>query len=209
MMVLRLLGRKTSSNVQKVLWCLGEMEIPFEREDIGGEFGKNDQPAYLALNPNGRVPTIIDSGFVLWESNVILRYLCAKYSHGTFYPADLIRRADAERWMDWQQTTLGPHMGVLFRKYIRKPVEPVSDAAVQTALIEGGKCWAMLETVLGKQPFIAGIGLSMADFALGNAIHRWFSVPTERPALPAVKAYYERLCARPAYQKAMLAGSRT
>lgn len=203
-MALRLLGRKTSSNVQKVLWCLGELEMPFEREDIGGEFGKNDQPAYLALNPNGVVPTLIDSGFVLWESNVILRYLCAKYSYGNLYPADLARRADAERWMDWQQTTLGPPMGVLFRKYLRKPTEEIPAAALEAALKQAAKCWGMLDALLAKQPCVAGLALSMGDFALGNAIHRWFSVPAEKPELAAVKAYYERLCARPAYQKAIL-----
>lgn len=201
-MALKLLGRKTSSNVQKVLWCLGELEVPYEREDIGGEFGKNDQPAYLALNPNGRVPTLNDNGFILWESNVIVRYLCAKYSYGRFYPAELTARADTERWMDWQQTTLGPPMGILFRKYIRK--EEVAQASVDAGMRDAGKAWGMLEALLAKQPFIAGIQLSMGDFALGNAIHRWFSVPAERPDLPALKAYYDRICARPAYQQAIL-----
>lgn len=203
-MVLKVHGRKTSSNVQKVLWCLGELEIPFERIDVGGEFGGNDQPAYLAMNPNGVVPTLDDNGFILWESNACVRYLCAKHSHGTLYPAELTRRADADRWMDWQQTTLAPPMGILFRRYLRKPGESIADAEVEAALKRAGKVWGMFEAQVAKQAFVTGLALSMADFAFGNAIHRWFSLPVERPDLPAVKAYYDRLCARPAYQKAIL-----
>jgi len=203
-MVLKVLGRKSSSNVQKVLWCLGELEVPFEREDVGGEFGRNQSPEYLALNPNAVVPTIDDNGFILWESNVIVRYLCAKFSHGTLYPAELTRRADAERWMDWQQTTVAPPMGLLFRRFLRKPPEDIPAAQVEAARIGAGKVWAMLDKHLEKQAYVAGVSLTMGDIALGNAIHRWFSVPVERPDLPALKAWYDRLCARPAYQTAIL-----
>jgi glutathione S-transferase len=203
-MVLKILGRKSSSNVQKVLWCLAELEIPFERTDVGGEFGGNDKPGYLALNPNGVVPTMDDNGFILWESNACVRYLCAKHSLGTLYPAELTRRADAERWMDWQQTTLNPQMGVLFRKYLRKPTEDLPAAEVEAAKTRAGKVWAMLDVQLSKQAFVTGLALSMADFAFGNAVHRWFSLPIERPELKGLKDYYDRLCARPAYQKAVL-----
>src|SRR5258708_8665865 len=121
MAVLKILGRKTSSNVQKVLWCCGDIGSAFERKDIGGDFGGNKSPDYLALNPNGLVPTIDDDGFILWESNVIVRYLAAKYAKGALYPAELQRRAETERWMDWQQTTVGPPMGILFRWLLRSP----------------------------------------------------------------------------------------
>jgi glutathione S-transferase len=112
--MLKILGRRTSGNTQKVLWCCDELGLAYEREDVGRGFGRNHEPEYLAMNPNGRVPTIVDDGFVLWESNAIVRYLCAKHGMGTLCPTDLQRRADMERWMDWQQTTLRPRFHALF-----------------------------------------------------------------------------------------------
>ena len=112
--MLKILGRKTSGNTQKVLWCCDELSLAYEREDYGRGFGNNHEPAYLALNPNGRVPTIVDDGFVLWESNAIVRYLCARHGMGTLCSPELERRADMERWMDWQQTTLRPRFHALY-----------------------------------------------------------------------------------------------
>src|SRR5690348_9690795 len=104
--VLKIWGRANSFNVQKVLWCADELGVPYERVDLGGPFGGNDDPAYRRLNPNGVVPTIQDGDLVLWESNAIVRYLAAKHGSGTLYPSDLAVRADADRWMDWQLTTI-------------------------------------------------------------------------------------------------------
>src|SRR5262249_15935258 len=112
--MLKILGRKTSSNVQKVLWCCDEIGLAFERSDVGGTFGGNKTAEYLVLNPNGLVPTIDDDGFVLWESNPIVRYLAAKHAMGTLCPADLRKRADADRWMDWQQTVVAGAVGGVF-----------------------------------------------------------------------------------------------
>src|SRR5207248_11359982 len=141
MTMLKILGRKTSSNVQKVLWCCDELGIAFEREDVGGPYGRNNTPEYLALNPNGLVPTIDDDGFILRESNAIVRYLCAKHGIGKLCPTDLQRRADADRWMDWQQTTLGPPMGILFRGLLKQPAAPLDrrrlNAPRRTALRAG------------------------------------------------------------------------
>ena len=113
--MLKIYGRKTSSNVQKVLWCCDEIGLAFEREDIGGEFGGNKTPEYLALNPNGLVPTIDDGGFILWESNSCVRYLAAKYGKGKLWPVDLQVAASASRWMDWQLSTVNPPVGTLCR----------------------------------------------------------------------------------------------
>ena len=199
--MLKILGRKTSSNVQKVLWCCSELDIAFEREDIGGPFGGNDKPDYLALNPNGLVPTIIDDGFVLWESNAIVRYLCAKHAKGTLYPSDAKRNADADRWMDWQQTTLGPPMGILFRALIKSPPDAIPMSDVDGAMKKAIPTWRMLDAQLARRPFVAGDALTMADIALGNAVHRWFSLPSERPDLANVEEWYARLNARPAYRQ--------
>ena len=197
--MLKILGRKTSSNVQKVVWCCEEIGLPFERTDIGGEFGKNKEPEYLALNPNGLVPTINDDGFVLWESNSCVRYLAAKYGKGKLWPADAQLAASASRWMDWQLSTLNAPVGTLFRAYLRKEDLPAAD--VEAASKRGGEVWKMLDAQLAKTPFVAGSELTVGDIAMGNAIHRWYKFPIERPELANLKAWYDRLCARPAYQK--------
>jgi len=199
--VLKILGRKTSSNVQKVLWCCAELDIGYEREDIGGPFGGNDKPEYRALNPNGLVPTIIDDGFVMWESNAIVRYLCAKHGKGTLYPTDAKRNADADRWMDWQQTTLGPPMGILFRAMIKSPPDEIPMSEVDGAMQKAIPMWRILDAQLARHPFVAGDALTMADIALGNAAHRWFRLPRQRPELPHVEEWYARLNARPAYRQ--------
>ena len=198
--MLKILGRNTSSNVQKVLWCCDELKIEFERQDIGGPFGKTHTPEYLALNPNAVVPTIVDNGFVLWESNAIVRYLAASHGAGSLCPTDLARRADADRWMDWQQTTLGPPMGILFRGLLKTPPDEFSPAEIDAALGKAGNAWKILDAQLSKRAFVTEDSLTMADIALGNAVHRWFRLPLERPSLPQVKAWYARLCERPSYR---------
>ncbi len=199
--MLKILGHPASSNVQKVLWCCGELELPFERRDIGGSFGGNRTAEYLALNPNGLVPTIDDDGFILWESNVIVRYLAARHAPNALYPTDLRQRADAERWMDWQQTTLSVPMGVLFRALLRKPAEQVDSTALEAARGKASASWEILDRALADRSYVAGTQLTIGDIALGNAVHRWYRLPMERPALQRLEAWYARLCARPAYRK--------
>lgn len=199
--MLKIYGTKTSSNVQKVLWCCGELGLAFERIEIGPAFGGNRTPGYLALNPNGLMPTIDDDGFLLWESNVIVRFLAAKHASGTLCPTDVARRADCERWMDWQQTSIVPHMGVAFRAMLKHPVDPIPEEQVRTAVQKAGDMWRILDAHLAARSFVGGEMLTMGDIALGNAIHRWFKLPVERPDLSYLKAWYSRLCARPAYQQ--------
>jgi len=199
--MLKILGRKSSSNVQKVLWCCGEIGLPFEREDIGGEFGKNKTPEYLALNPNGLVPTINDDGFILWESNSCVRYLAAKYGKGRLWPADPQLAASASRWMDWQLSTVNPPVGTLFRALLKNPGDDIPAAELEAARKRAGEVWKMLDAQLAKTPFVAGTDLTVGDIALGNAIHRWFKFPLERPPLQNLQAWYARLCQRPAYQQ--------
>jgi glutathione S-transferase len=199
--MLKILGRKTSSNVQKVLWCCSELDIPFEREDVGGPFGKNNTPEYRALNPNGLVPTIDDDGFILWESNAIVRYLCAKHGAGKLWPADLARRADADRWMDWQQTTLGPPMGILFRGLLKQPPDVIDAGQLNVSMQTATAGWRILDAALARHSFVTGDTLTMGDIALGSAVHRWFALPRERPELAHVAKWYARLNDRPAYRQ--------
>ncbi len=150
------------------------------------------------------MPTIDDDGFILWESNAIVRYLACKYATGkgpSLYPSDVARRADAERWMDWQQTTLAAPMGILFRALIRKPAEETGAAALDAARAKATASWEMLDRALTGRSYVNGAEISIADIALGNAVHRWHRLPIERPALPRLVDWYARLRERPAYGK--------
>lgn len=197
--MLKILGRRTSGNTQKVLWCCDELGIAYEREDYGRGFGNNHEPAYLALNPNGRVPTIVDDGFVLWESNAIVRYLCARHGMGTLCPPELERRADMERWMDWQQTTLRPHFHAL-SDALHASVSP-GGAALDRLHKAMDDAWKILDAQLASRPFVAGDKLTMADIPFCYIVNRWYRLPVEHRGLIHVKAWYDRLCERPAFRR--------
>ena len=199
--MLKILGRDTSSNVMKVLWACDELDIPFEREDIGGEHGGNDTPAFRALNPNGLVPVIIDDGFVTWESNTCVRYLAAKHGSGTLYPEDLQTRATAERWMDWQVTTVSPAMIPVFRGMIRtKPADRDMDAIERGRAALSAKM-AIVNDALADRAYMAGDTFTMGDIPLGIAAWRWFNMPIEREDYPHLKRWVDALSDRPGYRQ--------
>ena len=198
---MRVWGRANSSNVMKVVWLLEELGLPYERIDVGGPFGRTADPDYRAMNPNGSVPTLQDGDFTLWESNVILRYVCAsKASDSPFWPADARQRANVDRWMDWQQTTLNRPQSVVFQGLVRTAPEQRNTGAIEAALAEAGRGWSLLDAELAHHPYVAGPDLTLADMALGVHVHRWFSFTVHRPETPRLKAWYERLLSRPAYR---------
>jgi glutathione S-transferase len=197
---LRIWGRINSINVQKVLWCCGELGIPYERIDVGGPFGGNREPWYLRLNPNGLVPTISDGGFVLWESNTIVRYLAAKHGMGTLCPEDLAQRADADRWMDWQLGTLWASLRPAFIALVRTPPENRDPAQIASSIEKTSGTWAMLDAHLAARDYVTGPAFTMADIPLGVTAYRWFSLNIARPPMPNLEAWYERLCARSFYR---------
>jgi glutathione S-transferase len=199
--MLKLLGRANSINVQKAHWCIEEIGLPYERVDIGGQFGGNDKPDYLAMNPNGRVPTLIDDGFVLWESNVIVRYLAAKHSAGTLWPTDLRVRADADRWMDWQQTVASPAMFAVFWGLIRTAPEKRDAAAIKKSTEESEKAMRLLDNALAGKAYVAGDAFTMGDIPVGCATHRWLNLPIERPKLANLERWYQSIAQRPAAKK--------
>jgi glutathione S-transferase len=204
--MLKILGRKNSSNVQKVLWCCDELGIAYEREDVGGQFGKNREPEYLALNPNGLVPTIIDDGFVLWESNTIIRYLAAKHGSGSLYPADLQRRALAERWMDWQLSTIVPAINPVFWGLVRTPPEERDQAAIAAARDKLAGVMKILDNQLAHADYVAGSAFSVGDIPVGIMTYRWFTLDIEREELPSLKRWYDRLTKRPAFEQHVMTG---
>ena len=198
--MLRIWGRSNSINVQKVLWCCEELDVRYRRVDVGGPFGGNREPEYLRLNPNGLVPTISDGGFVLWESNAIVRYLAARHGMGTLCPEDLAERADADRWMDWQLGTLWASFRAAFVGLIRTPPEKRDRANIARAIRKTAGNLDLLDAHLAGRDYVTGPSLTVADIPLGVTAYRWFTLDIERPAMPNLEAWYERLRARGPYR---------
>ena len=198
----RLLGRANSSNVMKVIWMLEHLKLDYRREDFGGAFGKTQTPEYLEMNPNAVVPTLVEDGFVLWESNVILRYLAEGHAAGTtLWPDDLRARANIERWMDWLQTTLGPPMTPVFWGLVRTEPEKRDWTAINGHAEKLGKLYGLLDRILGMHAFVAGPDLTPADMAIGVHAHRYMSFEgITKPKLPNLDAWYRRLLAMPEYK---------
>jgi glutathione S-transferase len=201
--MLNIWGRISSINVRKVVWCAQELGLDFQRTEAGGRFGVVQTPEYLRLNPNAMVPTIDDGEgadrVTLWESNVIVRYLCARHSPAKLYPEPLAARFDAERWMDWQQTTLNPVSGGAFRQWIRTPPEQRQPEAIAYSVHATEPLFALLDAHLADRPFMCGDSFTMADIPVGCEAHRWFGLPqTEytRPAWPHVERWFADLRVR-------------
>jgi glutathione S-transferase len=196
--MLKIWGRMSSINVKKVVWTAQELGLEFQRTEAGGQFGVVTTSEFLQLNPNATVPLIDDEGFILWESNTIVRYLCAKHSSGDFYPTGLRERFDAERWMDWQQTNLNPASRPGFWQLVRTPPEQRNDAllAESNALVES--MMAILDAHLAQQPFMVGDRFSMADIPLACEAHRWFGLPQPRESRPHIERWFADISARQA-----------
>ncbi len=195
--MLRILGRLSSINVQKVVWCCDELGLKYERVDVGGKFGGNDTPEYLAKNPTGLVPVLEEDGFVLPESNAIVRYLAAKHSAGKLWPEDLRERAQVDRWMEWLSTSFVPAMRDAFWELVRVAPEKRNAAAVEASRVKSEKCAATLDAQLQERHFLTGDRFSAADVVVGCAVHRWLNLPLARTPRPNLERYYRELKSRP------------
>jgi len=192
--MLKILGKATSINVRKVLWCCDELDVPFEREDWGSGYRPTDTPAFLALNPNGFVPVIDDDGFILWESHSIIRYLAATCDGASIYPAEPQARAKVDQWMDWQASELNISWRYAFNALVRQSPANQDPAAITASIADWSKNMAILERQLAKTgAYVAGSAFSLADIPIGLSVNRWFSTPFERPDYSAVAAYFDRL----------------
>ena len=199
---MKIWGRTTSSNVQKVMWAIGEMRLAHERIDIGGPFGMNKEPAYLAMNPNGLVPTLEeDDGFLLWESNSIVRYLAAKHQAAVLEPQDLKTRALASKWMDWQLSVLGPAITPVFWGLVRTPADKRDPAAIAAGKEKTAAAVRMLDAQLGKTKFLAGDAFSYGDIPCGIMVRRYRDLVPERPEFKNVERWYAAIAARPAFDE--------
>lgn len=200
--MLTVYGKDSSINVRKVLWACAELGLDYVREDWGVGFRSTREPSFTAMNPNAMVPVIDDGGFVLWESNTILRYLAAQYGDGALYPSAPRERARVDQWMDWQASDLNRAWSYAFMSLVRKsPVH--GDAAQVRASLE---TWSGFMRVLEQQlqqtgAYVTGRAFTLADIPVGLSLVRWFATPFERPALPAVDAYYDLLEQREGYRK--------
>ncbi len=202
--MLKVWGRTTSLNVQKVLWCCEELTLDIERVDLGGNFGGTETPEFQAMNPNGLVPAISDDSFTLWESNTIVRYLSARHGAGTLWPEDPPQRALADKWMDFQLGTLWPAFRNGYLGLTRVPPQDRDPKTIQTSLDATAQTLAILDDHLTHNEFVAGESFTMGDIALGSTIYRWLNIDIERPNLPALEAWHEHLTTRPAYQKTVM-----
>ena len=198
--MLKIWGRTNSINVQKVMWTVAELGLPHERVDAGMAHGIVGEPWYADINPNRLVPAIDDDGVVLWESNVIVRYLATKHAAGTLMPTDAVTRAKAEMWMDWQQTSL-PGFGPLFVNLIRTPPEKRDMAAVRSGQESTEAGLRLVDKYLAGRSYVLGDHLTVADIPTGCVAYRWYGLPIERPELPNFRAWYERLTQRPAFRQ--------
>ena len=198
--MIRIWGRVNSVNVQKALWALVELDLAYERTDAGQKFGVVDSPAYRTMNPNGLVPTMEDDGFVLWESNVIVRYLATKYGMGTLCPAELRQRFTAECWMDWQQTALNPPISAVFVNLIRLPPDQRDESAVAKNCEAAERSLAILDEQLAAGFYVVGDSFSMADIPAGASASRWYKLPIERRRHARVERWLARLAERPGFR---------
>ncbi len=196
-------GRANSINVMKALWCLAELDIPYERIDAGMEHGKNNEAEYLAMNPNARVPTLVDGDYVLWESNSVMRYLCMEYGKGTpLYPQDPKTRAAVDRWLDWSLSTVQPVDRPVFWALVRTPKEKQDMAQIRKDVEAEALVWAIADRQLSTRRYLEGDQFTIADIAIGLFVRRWLGVTgIDRPSFPNMERWYAEIASRPSFAK--------
>lgn len=201
--MLTIWGRADSSNVQAVMWCVGELGLPFRRHDAGHRFGGLDTPEFLAMNPNGRVPVLVDGdGEPLWEAGAILRYLAGRYGDDGFWPREPGRRAQVDKWAEWAKVEVAAGFTVpVFWRVVRTAPRERDPAAIRLAVAALSRVLDVAEARLSRFTCLAGDRFTLADVQFGHVLHRYFAIEIERPFHPAVRRYYERLAERPAFRE--------
>jgi glutathione S-transferase len=194
-------GRRSSSNVQKVLWALGELNVLFNRETVGGSFGGNDDPSYRAMNPMGLVPVIRDGDMAMFESNAIVRYLAARYGEGTLRPSDPKSLAAAEQWMEWQAGNVWPYVSTIFMNLVRTPEAQRNHAVIKANEARLAENLPIADAALSKQPWFAGDKFTMADIVMGCIMWRYSQLEFKKPNVPHVMKWFEALKRRPPYRE--------
>jgi glutathione S-transferase len=202
---MKIWGRNTSANVQKAMWTIGELGLTCERIDIGGPFGKNNEAPYLTMNPNGVVPTLEEEdGFILWESNSIVRYLAARHGVGTLEPSDLRTRFSAQRWMDWQLSVANVAIFPVFWGLIRTPPEKRDLKSIEDGKAKCAAAIKIMDDQLAKTRYIADDEFTYGDIPIGPFAYRYFRLAPDHPPFPNVERWYKEIRARPAFKEHVL-----
>lgn len=199
--MLTIWGRLNSHNVKKVVWLADELRLPFIRHDVGGQFGMD--AAYRALNPNALIPTIEDGDFSLWESNAILRYLAASYGGQDWWPTAPVVRARGDKWMDWQFSLADAQRNAFVQLVRKKPGER-NPSAIADSARRAGDAMRIVDECLSRQPWLSGETLGIGDIPVGVYAHTYYTLDIERPDLPNLRNWYERLTAREAYSRTVM-----
>jgi glutathione S-transferase len=196
-------GRKTSSNVQALMWCIGELGLPYERHDIGHNFGGTDTDEFFRLNPNRAIPVLQDGNTApLWETGCILRYLATKYASDSFWPKDLLARTEVDKWTEWSKINVAMGFTVpIFWRLIRTPEKDQDPKAIQDAVDTLENRLLIADKRFQSHPFLAGQDFTLADIQFGHILYRYYDIDIRRRPFPALAAYYERLKDRPAFQE--------
>lgn len=194
-------GRRSSSNVQKVVWALDELALPFKRHVVGGSFGGNNDPAYLAMNPNGLVPVLKDGDVIMFESGAIVRYLAARYGEGSLRPRSHKALAAAEQWMEWQTVNVVSHISTIFMNKVRRPKAQRNDQAIAAAEAELAEVLPIADAALASSKWFAGESFSFGDIVLGVLYWRYSKLDFKKPDTPHIQRWFEALQERPAYRK--------
>lgn len=198
-------GRRNSVNVQKVLWALEELDVPYRRENVGGSFGGNRDPDFLAMNPMGLVPVIRDGDVTMFESNAIVRYLAARFRPGVLRPDDHRSLAMAEQWMEWQQQNFSPPVVTLFMNLVRSPPGKANPAAVSAAEKNAAEAARVADAWLARHDWFAGTAFSFGDIVMGALYWRYCGIACARPETPHLAAWLEALEQREAFRNAIAA----
>ncbi len=201
--MLKIWGRATSSNVQAVMWTVGELELEHERYDVGFKFGGTDTPEFLAMNPNGLIPVVKDGddGEPLFETGAICRYLAARYGSDSFWPKDPAERAHVDKWAEWGKVTASAAFTApIFWRVVRTPEKDRDPAAIERALLAFDRILGIADAELQQHAFLAGDHLTLADIMFGHLLYRYYTIEIDRPSRPAVEAYYAAMTERPAFR---------
>lgn len=200
--MLKLWGRASSANVQKVLWLAAELGIEYQHISVGGSFGGLDEPSFRAMNPHGRIPVLQDGDVAIWESHTILRYLATRYGDGSSWPADALARAQMDEWMDWAQTAFQPDfLNGVFWGYFRTPEAQRNWPAIHDSVKRCARHMEKIDAILAMRPFLAGNSFSLADIPFGSLLYRYYELDIELPKPSHLDAWYGRLKERPAYRQ--------
>lgn len=202
-MTITVWGRDTSANVQKVRWVLAELDLPYEHIQLGGKYGGNKTPEYLAMNPNGLVPTMRDGPLTLWESHAIVRYVAARYGVGSLWLADPVARAESDRWTDWTATSFQPSWIEVFWKFYRTPDAQRNPDLIASLMAQTERCFAVMDKQLGRTQFLAADHLTYADIVAGVSMFRWTTMGVDVEPRSNVERWHAELRARAPYRDAV------